>query len=71
MDTQEELKVKFRGKIYKFTDKWSREFLCETPEFQLKQFEYLVKEKDWVTMENRINNLILVGYLEEISYIKE
>lgn len=70
MNSQKELTFKFRGKTYKFTGNWSREALCETPEFQLKQFEYLVQEKDWVTMKNRINRLLLVGLLEEISYIK-
>jgi hypothetical protein len=38
--------------------------------FQIQQFKYVDKVGDYVTMENRINNQIMLGYLEEISYIK-
>jgi hypothetical protein len=34
------------------------------------QFKYVNKIGDYVTMKNRINNQIMLGYLEEVSYIK-
>jgi hypothetical protein len=35
----------------------------------MMQFEYLDLTGDYVTMENRINNQKMLGYLEEVSYI--
>jgi len=61
---------KFRGKIYKLTDKWEETCINDSKEFQMKQFEYLDKVRDYLTMKNRIINQIKFGYLEEISYIK-
>jgi hypothetical protein len=34
------------------------------------QFKYIDSIGDYVTMENRINNQKMLGYLEEVSYIK-
>lgn len=65
-----ELTFKFKGKTYKLTDKWEETCLNDSKAFQLEQFKYLEKTGDFVTMENRVNNQILFGYLEEISYIK-
>ena len=61
---------KFRGKIYKLTDKWEETCINDSKEFQMKQFEYLDKVRDYLTMKNRIINQIKFVYLEEISYIK-
>jgi len=61
---------KFRGKIYKLTNKWEETCINDSKEFQMKQFEYLDKVRDYLTMKNRIINQIKFGYLEEISYIK-
>jgi len=66
----DELTFKFKGKVYKFTDKWEETCLNDSKAFQLEQFKYLEKTGDFVTMENRVNNQLLFGYLEESSYIK-
>jgi hypothetical protein len=66
----DELTFKFKGKTYKLTDKWEETCLNDSKAFQLEQFKYLEKTGDFVTMENRVNNQLLFGYLEEISYIK-
>ena len=67
---------KFKNKIYELTDFWgiSDDYqfsnLEKGKEFQMDQFNYLLEIKDYTTMENRINNQIMLGYLKEISYIK-
>ena len=65
-----EFSFKFKGKIYKLTDKWEETCVNDSKEFQLEQFNYLLKTKDFTTIENRIINQQKFGYLEEISYIK-
>lgn len=57
---------KFRGKIYKLTDKWEETCVNDSKAFQLEQFKYLEKIHDFATMENRVNNQIKFGYLEQI-----
>ena len=64
-----EVTFKFKGKVYTFTDKWEETCLNDSKEFQLEQFNYLIKIKDFATMENRIKNQEKFGYLKEISYI--
>ena len=61
---------KFKNKIYELTDKWEETCINDSKDFQMEQFKYVDKIGDYVTMENRINNQIMLGYLEEISYIK-
>lgn len=61
---------KFKNKIYELTDKWEETCLNDSKDFQMEQFTYLLKIKDFVTLENRINNQIMLGYLKESSYIK-
>ena len=61
---------KFKGVIYKLTDKWEETCVNDSKEFQMEQFNYLLKIKDYLTLENRIRNQIMLGYLEESSYIK-
>ena len=65
-----EVTFKFKGKIYKLTDKWEETCVNDSKEFQLEQFNYLIKTKDYTTLENRIINQEKFGYLKEISYIK-
>ena len=62
----EQLTFKFKGKLYAFTDKWEETCLNDSKEFQLEQFNYLIKTKDFTTMENRIINQIKFGYLKQI-----
>ena len=66
----EEFTFKFKRKIYKLTDKWEETCVNDSKEFQLEQFNYLIKTKDYTTLENRIINQEKFGYLKEISYIK-
>lgn len=65
-----EFAFKFKGKIYKLTNKWEETCVNDSKEFQLEQFNYLIETKDYTTLENRIINQEKFGYLEEISYIK-
>ena len=61
---------KFKNKIYELTDKWEETCLNDSKDFQMEQFNYLTEIHDYTTMENRINNQIMLGYLKEIPYIK-
>jgi hypothetical protein len=65
-----EFTFKFKGKAYRLTDKWEETCVNDSKEFQLSQFKYLDKIGDYTTMKNRIINQTMLGYLEEISYIK-
>jgi hypothetical protein len=62
----EQLTFKFKGKLYAFTDKWEETCLNDSKQFQLEQFNYLVKIKDFTTIENRIINQEKFGYLKQI-----
>ena len=61
---------KFKKKIYQLTDKWEETCLNDSKDFQIDQFNYLIRVHDYVTMENRIINQLKFGFLEEIPYIK-
>ena len=67
---------KFKNIIYELTDLWgvTDHYQFDTIEqgkdFQMEQFNYLLKIKDFITMENRVNNQIMLGYLKKSSYIK-
>ena len=65
-----EVSFKFKGRLYALTGKWEETCLNDSKEFQLEQFNYLIKTKDYTTLENRIINQEKFGYLKEISYIK-
>ena len=56
---------KFKNKIYELTDKWEETCINDSKDFQMEQFNYLVKIKDFKTMENRVNNQIMLGYLKQ------
>ena len=60
----------FKNKVYQLTDKWEETCLNDSKDFQMDQFNYLLEIKEYTTMENRINNQIMLGYLKEIPYIK-
>lgn len=62
----EQLTFKFKGKLYAFTDKWEETCLNDSKQFQLEQFNYLIKTKDFTTVENRIINQEKFGYLKQI-----
>lgn len=67
---------KFKNTIYELTDFWgvTDHYQFDTVEqgkdFQMEQFNYLLKIKDYETMKNRIINQLMLGYLKESSYIK-
>jgi len=65
----EDYTFKFKGKTYKLTDKWEETCINDSKAFQMQQFTYLNEVRDYLTMENRINNQIMLGYVEEIPYI--
>ena len=44
---------KYRGKIY--------ECISDDKDFQIEQFNFIIKTKDWVTMDNRIINQLKWG----------
>jgi hypothetical protein len=66
----------FKNKLYQLTDLWgvTDHYQFDTIEqgkdFQMEQFNYLLKIKDYLTIENRIVNQIMLGYLRKSSYIK-
>lgn len=60
----------FKNKLYQLTDKWEEICLNDSKDFQMDQFNYLLEIKEYNTMENRVNNQIMLGYLKEIPYIK-
>ena len=61
---------KFKKKVYELTDKWEETCVNDSKDFQIDQFKYLLKIHDYLTIENRIINQIMLGYLKESSYIK-
>jgi len=56
---------KFKNKIYELTDLWEETCINDSKDFQMEQFNYLLKIKDFTTMENRINNQVMLGYLKQ------
>jgi len=46
-------KFKFKGKTY--------ECIGEEKEFDIEQFQILIKDKDWITINNRIVNQLKWG----------
>ena len=60
----------FKNKLYQLTDKWEETCLNDSKDFQMDQFNYLLRIKDYLTIENRIINQVMLGYLKEIPYIK-
>ena len=43
----------FKGKVY--------ECIGEDKDWQITQFKFAIKDKQWVTLNNRINNQLLWG----------
>lgn len=62
-----EYTFKFRGKAYQLTDKWEETMVNDSKDFQLFQFESLLKAHDYETVKRRIVNQLKFGYLKEIS----
>jgi len=56
----------FKNKLYQLTDKWEETCSNDSKDFQMDQFNYLLEIKEYNTLENRINNQIMLGYLKEI-----
>ena len=62
----EQYEFTFKGKRFRLTDKWEETCPNDSKQFQLQQFNYLLEVKDYIAMENRVNNQIKFGYLEQI-----
>lgn len=68
----EQYTFKFKNITYQLTDHWedtdSYQFdtLQEAKDFQIMQFRYLIEVSDFVTMENRLRNQIMRGYVKEL-----
>ena len=68
----EQYTFKFKNIMYQLTDHWgdtdSYQFdtLQEAKDFQMDQFNYLLKIKEYTKMENRIINQLKFGYLVEV-----
>ena len=52
-ENKEKYRFKYRGKIY--------ECIGEDKDFQIMQFRFAIKDKQWVTMKNRIVNQMRFG----------
>jgi hypothetical protein len=52
-DIEEEFVFQFKGKHY--------ECIGEDREFQIEQFRFAIKDKQWTTVKNRITNQLLWG----------
>jgi len=52
-DIEEEFVFQFKGKHY--------ECIGEDREFQIEQFRFAIKDKQWTTIKNRITNQLLWG----------
>lgn len=54
----------YKGKVYELDKKFFKgEMVNDTAEFHLKQYQYLINQQDWVTLENRIIGALLWGGL--------
>lgn len=61
-----EFTFKFKKVTYRLTDKWEETCINDSKEFQIEQFKYLIKIHDYTTLNNRIINQVMQGYLEQI-----
>ena len=61
----QQFSFKFKGKQYQLTDKWEETCINDSKDFQMQQFNYLLKIKDYTTIENRIINQEKFGYLKQ------
>lgn len=54
--------INFKGSTYQLDPSyWKGDMLNTTTDFQHKQLEYCIEIQDWVTLENRINNMLRWG----------
>ncbi len=61
----------YRGKMYQLDPKhMDEDYPITSLEGQYEQFMYLIKVKDWVTLQNRIINQLKWGGLIEITKTK-
>ena len=63
-------RFKFKNEIYELTDKWEETCVNDSKDFQIQQYNYLLKIHDYQTVANRIINQITFGFLKKVSYIK-
>lgn len=58
------MEITFKGEIYTLdTNYWGETCLNDSAEFHLFQLKHCIEVKDFVTLENRITNMLLHGGL--------
>ena len=69
LDKVDTERIVYKGKTYLIDV--PRRDLCEAPhqnnKFHKQQFEHAIKQQDWVTVENRINNGLRFMWLWELD----
>jgi hypothetical protein len=62
------MKFTFKSKTYQIDENyWDGEMPNTSAEFQYEQLIYCIQIQDWVTLENRITNMLKWGGLIEIT----
>ena len=62
------MKFTFKSKTYQIDENyWDGEMLNTSAEFQYEQLIYCIQIQDWVTLENRITNMLKWGGLLDIT----
>jgi hypothetical protein len=58
----------YRGQKYELdSEYWDEEQPNSTREFQLRQLNYCVEVGDFITLENRINNMLKWGGIKKVE----
>ena len=61
------MKFQYKGKTYQIDENyWDSQMLNTSAEFQYEQLIYCIQIQDWITLENRITNMLKWGGLIEI-----
>jgi len=62
------MKFQYKGKTYQIDENyWDSQMLNTSAEFQYEQLIYCIQIQDWITLENRITNMLKWGGLIEIT----
>jgi hypothetical protein len=62
------MQFKYKGKTYQMDESyWTGDMPNTSPEFQYEQLIYCIQIQDWVTLENRITNMLKWGGLLDIT----
>jgi len=62
------MKIQYRGVVYILDESaFEGDMINTTAEFQYKQLLHCVENKDWTTLENRINNMLKWGGIKKAT----